>query len=170
MTPLIAGILSTLLANNLPRVAQAVVDRGLDYVQEKTGIELKPDMSPEELKALREAAMRHEEFRIAEDNRNTADARALQRAALAQSDLISKRFIYMLAGFWSLFSATYIAFITFGTIPEANVRFADTILGFLLGTMLGLILNYFFGSSSGSSSKQTTMNEMIEKIMNRPSK
>jgi hypothetical protein len=164
MTPIIASILSTLLANNLPKVAQAVVDKGLDYVQEKTGIELKPDMSPQEVQALREAAQRHEEFRIEQDNKNTADARSLQKAALQQDDLISKRFIYVLAAFWSIFSAVYIGFITFGTIPEANVRFADTILGFLLGTMLGMILNFFFGSSSGSARKNTMLEDVLAKL------
>jgi hypothetical protein len=164
MTPIIASLLSTLLANNLPKVAQAVVDNGLDYVQEKTGIELKPDMSPQEVQALREAAQRHEEFRIEQDHKNTADARDLQKNALRQDDLISKRFIYVLAAFWSVFSAAYIGFITFGTIPEANVRFADTILGFLLGTMLGMILNFFFGSSSGSARKNTMLEDVLAKL------
>lgn len=164
MTPIIASILSTLLANNLPKVAQAVVDKGLDYVQEKTGVELKPDMTPQEVQVLREAAQRHEEFRIEQDNKNTADARGLQKTALQQDDLISKRFIYVLAAFWSIFSAVYIGFITFGTIPEANVRFADTILGFLLGTMLGMILNFFFGSSSGSARKNTMLEDVLAKL------
>lgn len=161
---MITAILSTLLANNLPKVAQAVVDKGLDYVQEKTGVELKPDMTPQEVAALREAAQRHEEFRIEQDNRNTADARDLQKEALKQDDLLSKRFVYFLAAFWSTFSAVYIGFITFGTIPEANVRFADTILGFLLGTMLGMILNFFFGSSSGSARKNTMLEDVLAKL------
>lgn len=160
----IGGILSSLMANNLPKIAQAVVDKGLDYVQEKTGVELKPDMTPAEIQALRESAQKHEEFRIDQDNKNTADARGMQKAALAQDDLFSKRFIYYLAAFWSLFAALYIGFITFGTIPAANVRFADTILGFLLGTLLGMILNFFFGSSSGSSTKQGMIADLIEKI------
>jgi len=88
MAPLIAGIVSSLLQNNLPKVAQAVVDKGLDYVQEKTGIELKPDMSQEEVKALRESAMKHEEFMVEQANKNTADARAMQVAALNQDDKI----------------------------------------------------------------------------------
>ena len=164
MPSMITAIISTLLANNLPKVAQAALDKGLDYVQAKTGIELKPDMTPQEVAALREAAQRHEEFRIEQDNRNTADARDLQKEALKQDDLLSKRFVYFLAAFWSIFSAVYIGFITFGTIPQANVRFADTILGFLLGTLLGMILNFFFGSSSGSSKKNTMLEDVISKL------
>lgn len=153
MAPLLAGIVSSLLSNNLPKVAQAVVDKGLDYVQEKTGIELKPDMNQEELKALREAAQKHEEFMVEQANKNTADARAMQTAALKQDDKFSKRFVMYLAIFWSITAVSYIFFITFGSIPEANVRFADTILGFLLGTVVATIINFFLGSSAGSREK-----------------
>jgi hypothetical protein len=153
MAPLLAGIVSSLIQNNLPKVAQAVVDKGLDYVQEKTGIELKPDMSQEEVKALREAAQKHEEFKIEQANKNTADARAMQVAALQQDDKFSKRFVMYLATFWSLTAVAYIFLITFTNIPELNVRFADTILGFLLGTVVATILNFFLGSSAGSKEK-----------------
>jgi ABC-type nitrate/sulfonate/bicarbonate transport system permease component len=34
-----------------------------------------------------------------------------------------------------------------------NVRFADTILGFLLGTVVATILNFFLGSSASSKEK-----------------
>jgi len=153
MAPLLAGIVSSLIQNNLPKVAQAVVDKGLDYVQEKTGIELKPDMSQEEVKALREAAQKHEEFKIEQANKNTADARAMQVAALQQDDKFSKRFVMYLATFWSLTAVVYIFLITFTNIPELNIRFADTILGFLLGTVVATILNFFLGSSAGSKEK-----------------
>jgi hypothetical protein len=158
MLPIVAGIVSTLIQNNLPKVAQAVVDKGLDYVQEKTGIELKPDMSESDIKALRESAMKHEEFMVEQANKNTADARAMQVAALNQEDKFSKRFVMYLATFWSIMAVVYIFLITFTNIPETNVRFADTILGFLLGTVVATILNFFLGSSAGSKAKQ----EVIE--------
>lgn len=157
MAPLLAGLVSTLIQNNLPKVAQAVVDKGIDYVQEKTGIELKPDMSSDEIKALRDSAMKHEEFKIEQANKNTADARAMQVAALNQDDKFSKRFVMYLAIFWSVTAVTYIFFITFGSIPENNVRFADTILGFLLGTVVATIINFFLGSSAGSKEKTDAM-------------
>jgi len=153
MAPLIAGIVSTLISNNLPRLAQAVVDKGVDYVEQKTGITLEPDMSAEKIAELRIAAMKHEEFRIEQENKNTADARDLQKVALQQDDLFSKRFVYYLASFWSFITAVYIYMITFGTIPVGNERFADTVLGFLLGTIIATIMNYFLGSSKGSADK-----------------
>ena len=84
---------------------------------------------------------------------NTADARAMQVVALNQSDVFSKRFTMYLTSFWSLCAAVYVGFITFSIIPEQNVRFADTILGFILGTVIATMLNFWFGSSIGSKEK-----------------
>ncbi len=84
---------------------------------------------------------------------NTADARAMQVAALNQSDVFSKRFTMYLTMFWSVAAVAYVGFITFGVIPDKNIRFADTILGFILGTVVATMLNFWFGSSIGSKEK-----------------
>lgn len=149
MAPLIAGILKTLVANNLPNVAQAVLTQGKEFVEAKTGVKLTENIAPEDVQALND-----HEHRMAElHNDNTADARAMQAAALAQDDKFSKRFVYYFAAFWSFAAAVYIGFITFAAIPTANVRFADTILGFILGTVIATIMNFYFGSSEGSKKK-----------------
>lgn len=90
---------------------------------------------------------------------NTNSARDMQKVALQQDDTFSKRYVYYLATFWSLVAVGYIFLITFLTIPEANVRFADTTLGFLLGTIVATIINYFFGSSKSSSDKNQLLKE-----------
>ena len=56
-----------------------------------------------------------------------------------------------------------IFFITFGNIPSDNVRFADTILGFLLGTIIATIINFFLGSSKGSADKSEIINKLKDK-------
>ena len=84
---------------------------------------------------------------------NTADARDMQKIALQQSDVFSKRFTMYLTMFWSVSAVAYVGFITFGVIPDKNVRFADTILGFILGTVVATMLNFWFGSSIGSKEK-----------------
>ena len=84
---------------------------------------------------------------------NTADARDMQKIALQQSDVFSKRFTMYLTMFWSVSAVAYVGFITFSIIPEQNVRFADTILGFILGTVVATMLNFWFGSSIGSKEK-----------------
>ena len=90
---------------------------------------------------------------------NTNDARDMQKVALQQDDTFSKRYVYYLATFWSFVAVGYIFLITFLTIPETNVRFADTTLGFLLGTIVATIINYFFGSSKSSSDKNQLLKE-----------
>ena len=90
---------------------------------------------------------------------NTNSARDMQKVALQQDDVFSKRYVYYLATFWSVVAVGYIFLITFISIPEANVRFADTTLGFLLGTIVATIINYFFGSSKSSSDKNQLLKE-----------
>tara|TARA_R110000782_G_scaffold88259_2_gene170440 strand:+ start:563 stop:1024 length:462 start_codon:yes stop_codon:yes gene_type:complete len=85
------------------------------------------------------------------DLENTKDARDLQKVALQQDDLFSKRFVYYLAIFWSVISSCYFFLATFTEV--VNEEMADIILGFLLGTVAGSIINFFFGSSSGSKEK-----------------
>ena len=85
------------------------------------------------------------------------DARKMQKYALQQDDLFSKRFVYYLAAFWSLFAATYISAITFIEVPAGSVRFADGIFTFLLGTIVATVVQYFFGSSMGSARKTEQM-------------
>lgn len=82
------------------------------------------------------------------------DARDMQKENLKQDDKFSKRFVYILASVWSVFSMIYIMLITFSAIPTANVRFADTILGFLLGTIVATIINFFLGSSDKQVEQQ----------------
>lgn len=86
---------------------------------------------------------------------NTKDARAMQVAALQQADAFSKRFVAYLSAFWSIMAVTYIGFVTFVDIPEKNLRFVDTILGFMLGTVVATVLNFWLGSSAGSRAKDS---------------
>lgn len=151
--PVLAPILATLAANGLGIVADAVTKKGKEFVEEKLGIELTPDPTPEAVQNWKIAVQNHERELLAMAYGDVASARNMQVEALRQEDVFSKRFVYIFASLWSLFAATYIGFITFGHIPQDNQRFADTILGFLLGTVVATILQFFFGSSMGSKRK-----------------
>jgi hypothetical protein len=151
--PLLAPLLATLASNGLGMVADAVTKKGKEFVEEKLGIDLTQDPSPETVANWKLAAQQHERELLQMAYGDTANARNMQVEALRQDDVFAKRFIYVFATFWSIFAASYIGFITFGTIPEDNQRFADTILGFLLGTVVATILQFFFGSSMGSKEK-----------------
>ena len=153
MAPFIAAMVAELARKGLGKVGEAVMNKGVEYVEDKLGVKLEPELSPEKVAEIQLKAQEFEEFKIKADNENTADARDMQKVALQQDDLFSKRFVYYLASFWSLVAVIYIGMITFMTIPEANVRFADTILGFLLGTVIATIFNFFLGSSQSSKDK-----------------
>jgi len=84
---------------------------------------------------------------------DVGNARDMQKAALAQSDNFSKRFIYYFSAFWSVISAAYLCGITFVEIPPNNIRVVDTVLGFLLGTAIAAMFSYFYGSSLGSKNR-----------------
>jgi hypothetical protein len=155
MLPIIASIVSGLIANGLPRVADAVIDKGVDYVQEKMGIQLKPEgeATKEDYSKWSIEAAKHEEFMAENDLKNMQGARDMQLKAMDSDDPLVRRFVYFFIAGWSVLSATYIGFITFGEIPESNIRFADTILGFVLGTMVASMFQFLLGSSLGSRSK-----------------
>jgi len=94
--------------------------------------------------------------------KDKADARDMQKVALQQDDVFSKRFVQYFAIGWSIISASYIFMITF--VPITNTRAADTILGFLLGTIIASMITFFYGSSDGSKSKQNLIDK-LQKIV-----
>ena len=153
--PMVMSIVSGLIERGLPKVADAVMEKGVEAVEEKLGIKLKPEdqMTDEDTASLKEAAMKHEEFMAEIDLKNMEGARNMQLTAMQSDDPLVRRFVYYFIGFWSVLAATYIGAITFATIPTANVRFADTILGFVLGTMVAAMFQFLLGSSLGSRKK-----------------
>lgn len=155
MIPIVASIVSGLLANGLPKIADAVVEKGVDYVEGKLGVKLKPEeeMTPEDVASLRERAMQHEEFMVEMEVKDKANARDMAKHAMSSNDWFVRRFTYFFITAWSLFAMTFIPLITFGTIPQDNVRFADTILGFMLGTVMASMFSFLLGSSFGSRVK-----------------
>jgi hypothetical protein len=155
MLPMIASIVSGLIQNNMHKVADAVMEKGVDYVQDKMGITLKPEgeATKEDYAKWSAEAAKHDEFMAEIDLKNMQGARDMQLKAMDSEDPLVRRFVYYFVSFWSVLSATYIGFITFGNIPESNIRFADTILGFVLGTMVASMFQFLLGSSLGSRAK-----------------
>lgn len=149
-----------------------VTEVGLPLVKKSvkaiTGIDLdEKTLTPEDKQKIIDSQieiMKIDFEKLKLDYQNTNDARDMQKVALQQDDKFSKRFVYYLASFWSFVCVIYIFFITFGNIPQDNVRFADTILGFLLGTIIATIINFFLGSSKGSADKQEIINQLKDKI------
>ena len=163
MIPLLAPILSQLAGAGLQKVADAVLDKGVESVEEKLGIKLTPNadgvLDDTKLAEIQMAAMKHEEFMAEIDLKNTQDARDMQEKAMESDDPVVRRFIYRFAWLWSFFAITYIIIITVCNIPEKNIRFVDVVLGFIMGTVVSTILNFFFGSSQGSKQKSQELSK-----------
>jgi hypothetical protein len=157
MLPLLAPILTQLAGAGLQKVADSVLDKGLEHVEEKLGIKLEPNengvLDDSKLAEIQMAAMKHAEFMAELDFKNTQDARQMQEKAMENGDPVVRRFVYMFATYWSVFATGYIVLITIAEIPEKNIRFVDVVLGFILGTVVATILNFFFGSSQSSKEK-----------------
>ena len=179
MVPIVAALVQA----GLGLLGNAVASKGKEFIEDKLNVDLTKMLGSEEGKIkLQQLQYEYEatlqKFAIDKENQvieksklayaDTASARDMQKQALQQTDVFSKRFTPIFASAWSTFAVVYIFFITFGDIPLANQRFADTILGFILGTVIATILNFFFGSSQSSKDKTALMSEAIKGIKEGP--
>lgn len=152
MTPLLVPIVSMLAEKGLNLLSNAIdkgSDKAIEYVSEKTGINLtnKPELSTDDIRVLKELEMSNKMDILNKFLDDKKDARNMQNTALNQDDVFSKRFVYYFAIGWSVFAMLFLGGITFMEIPESSTRFADTIVGFLLGTIVSTIIGFFYGSS-----------------------
>lgn len=167
MPPFLLTLLGTLVSNNLPGVAQAVVDKGLDYVEDKLGIKIEPDadgkLTPDQITQIRLAAMKHEEFKIEQDNKNTASARDMNThiQESSQASLLAKNAAYFID--FAIICATliisYCAFFT--SIPIGNKEIVYTVLGSLF-TLTGTIINFHRGTSASSQNKDSAIGSILK--------
>lgn len=161
MAPIIASIVSGLISNGLPKIADAVIEKGVDYVEGKLGVTLKPEdeMKPEDVKSLRERAMQHAEFMVDAEVRDRANARdrEIQISTNDKAPLINKVVTPVLA-----LGVVSLAFVLFGVLLFIDVKpEAKDILIYVLGVLSAAvtqILSYYFGSSQGSKDK----NELLK--------
>jgi len=134
----------------------AAKDKVIGTIADKLGIDPKEEAieqhltaHPEEMVKLEQIDMEKMELQLQE----MQSARNMQLEAMKSNDPLVRRFVYFFIGFWSIWSAVMLPFMVFGDIPPDNVRFADTILGFLLATMIGSMFGFLLGSSLGSKEK-----------------
>jgi len=155
MLPIIASIVSGLIQNNMHKVADAVMDKGVDYVEQKMGIKLKPEgeATKEDYEKWNAEAAKHEEFMAELDEKSRQRATDMQLKAMDSDDPFVRRFLYYFIALWSVFAVVFIPCLIWIQIPENNIRFADTILGYVLGTVITGMFAFLLGSSQGSRMK-----------------
>jgi hypothetical protein len=155
MLPAVMSIVSGLIANNMPKVADAVIEKGVDYVQDKMGITLKPEheATKEDYEKWNAEAAKHEEFMAELDEKSRQRATDMQMKAMESDDPFVRRFIYYFIGWWSLFSTIIVPCMIWLPIPDTNQRFADVAQGAIFGTVLTGMFAFLLGSSQGSRAK-----------------
>lgn len=155
MAPLLTGIIANLINNGMHKVADQVMEKGVEAVQEKLGVELKPEgeATPEYNAKLSAEAMKHEEFMAELDEKSRQRATEMQMKAMESDDPFVRRFLYYFITLWSIFAVVFIPCLIWVSIPESNMRFADTILGYVLGTIITGMFAFLLGSSQGSRNK-----------------
>lgn len=172
-------ILGPLLQNGLGIVANAVLAKGKKVVEDKLGVELKPDMSPEDMAKVQIAAMEHEQelmrLRIEEDKLDLAElelrlkdvdsARDRETAIATSKDapLLNKIVTPILALGIVALTFTLFGVVMFDDTPVDASR--KDILIYVLGVLSAIatqIVSYYFGSSQGSKDKADQLREVVK--------
>jgi hypothetical protein len=172
-------IITSLLGNGLNLVANAVMAKGKDWVENKLGVELKPDMTSEDYSKLQIAQMQHEEELLKlkiEDNKldlqeldmrlkdtDSARNRETQIATSEKAPLLNKVVTPVLA-----LGVTALTFILFGILlfddsPVEPSR--KDILVYVLGALTAIstqVISYYFGSSIGSKDKSAQLDKVLK--------
>jgi hypothetical protein len=164
----IPAVLAPLLAQGLGLISNAVMAKGKEWVESKTGVNLDQPLSSEDTLKLRQFEMDHQEelmkIRVEEKRLGIEELQAYIGDTKSARDMntrinesanaswLSKNVVAILA----LIVITT-GFALLAVTKEADVRTA------VVGLMT-LVLGFFFGSSSSSRSKDDTMKTMAEMI------
>lgn len=153
----IPALIAPLLAQGLSLIGNAVMAKGKEWVEEKTGVKLQPDMPPEDILKLRQYEMEHEEellkLRIEDKRIDLADVQSARDMNTrinesANATWLSKNVPAILS-----LGVVFLGFVLLATTREADVRTA------VVGLMT-LVLGFYFGSSSSSKLKDDTIRAM----------
>ena len=172
-------IIQTLISNGLGLVANALVAKGKDWVEQKTGVKLQPDMPPEEMAKLQMAQMEHEEelMRLKiEENKlglqeldmrikdvGSARDREVEIATSKDAPLLNKIVTPLLALGILFLTFTLFGFVMFDDSPVDSSR--KDVLIYILGVLSAIstqIVSYYFGSSQGSKDKSDQLKEALK--------
>lgn len=164
-------IVQALAAQGLTLLANAVMAKGKEVVEEKLGISLKPTPTPEELAAYKRAEMEHEEFLITaalqerqQELENTKDARGMntriQESANA-SEVAKNAAYYIDFAIVGAVLATILSLMFF-SVPVANKEYFYMAIGSLL-TLCGTVVNFHRGTSASSQRNGDVLRNVLER-------
>ena len=172
-------LIQTLLQNGLGLVANAVMAKGQQFVEDKLGVKLAADMPPEQVAQIKIAEMQHEEelmrLRLEENKldleelgmrlKDTDSARGRETAIATSKDapLLNKVITPILALGILLITLTLFSVVMFQEAPVDSSR--EDILIYILGVLSAIstqIVSYYFGSSQGSKDKSDQLKDALK--------
>jgi len=172
-------LIQSLLSNGLGLVANAVMAKGKEFVEDKLGVKLAPDMSPEQIAQIKIAEMQHEEelmrLRLEENKldleelgmrlKDTDSARNRETAIATSKDapLLNKVITPILALSILLITLVLFSIVMFQDAPLDSSR--KDVLIYILGVLSAIstqIVSYYFGSSQGSNDKSEALVKAIK--------
>jgi hypothetical protein len=172
-------IVGALLGQGLNLVANAVMAKGKDWVENKLGVELKPDMTSEDYSKLQIAQMQHEEELLKlklEDNKldlqeldlrlkdtDSARKREVEIATSEKAPLINKIVTPVLALGVTAITFVLFGFLMFDSSPVEPSR--KDVLVYVLGALTAIstqVISYYFGSSVGSKDKSAQLDKVLK--------
>ena len=146
----IPALIAPLLAQGLGLIGNAVMAKGKEWVEEKTGVKIQPNMSDEDMLKLRQYEMDHEEellkLRIEDKRLDLADVQSARDMNTrinesANATWLAKNVPSILA-----LIVIVVGFFLLGITKDADVRTA------VVGLMT-LVLGFYFGSTASSKVK-----------------
>lgn len=157
---LISTITGLFSSGGLGKVVDGILDKIPDAgARQKAALEWEKEAN-QARQALLQANLEEAKIYL----QDTANARAMQIAALTQDDKFSKRFVYYIAAGLLLVAFAYLFLVTFGHVPEKNQRMADIGVGGIIGGVISTVISFFFGSTKGSTDKTNQLVHMASQM------
>ena len=169
---MIPALLAPLLSQGLSLIGNAVMAKGKDWVEEKTGVKIEPNMSDKDILTLRQYEMDHEEellrLRI-EDNKLDLEAfkeEVKDRDSARERDVefIKRGVTNNRANFMFFLAVFMVGLLVWIVWQDQSINeYVKGIFTLVLGRFLGYLDNIYsfeFGTTRGSKEKDETIKQL----------
>lgn len=172
MAPIVATLLATLAQNGLGLLSSAIQAKGKQVVEERLGVKIPDDPSPEDVSKLRQLQYDHEERLIElgiekarqeletfKEESKDRDSARVRDAEFVKRGVHNNRADIMVAV--AAFAVAAMVYLVWST-PSLN-EYVKGIVTLVLGRFLGYLDNIYsfeFGTTRGSQNKDETIKKL----------
>ena len=169
---MIPALIAPLLSQGLSLIGNAVMAKGKEWVEEKTGVKIEPNMSDKDLLTLKQYEMDHEEellrLRI-EDNKLDLEAfreEVKDRDSARERDVefIKRGMVNNRANVMFFLAVVMVGILVWIVWKDQNINeYVKGIFTLVLGRFLGYLDNIYsfeFGTTRGSKEKDETIKQL----------